>query len=248
MDRPPGILVELNGKGTLGREEALVAACAEEHRIPLMRASVKQLERTRVKVLPGYVAVGSVSFVHHALRQLGRPLPEPAPYPPVLAPLLYRRVRKLKSLREARHLLLGGTPLFIKPAASWKRFTGFVPASVDDPRFNGASDMAPVWVSEVVRFVSEWRAYVADDTLLDVRFAEHGGDRSALPDRAVIENAVQTLAGVAPAGYVIDFGVLDSGQTALVEVNDGFAFGAYDGVSAEVYWKVTVRRWRQLTA
>jgi len=46
----------------------------------------------------------------------------------------------------------------------------------------------------------------------------------------------------------MDFGVLDTGETALVEVNDGFAFGAYDQVSAEVYWTVTVSRWWQLSA
>lgn len=29
------------------------------------------------------------------------------------------------------------------------------------------------------------------------------------------------------AGYVIDFGVLDTGEIALIELNDGFSFGAY---------------------
>ena len=31
----------------------------------------------------------------------------------------------------------------------------------------------------------------------------------------------------APAGYSLDVGVTESGETALVEVNDGFSLGTY---------------------
>jgi len=202
MHTPAGILVEIKGNGALGREETLMASLAAQRHIPVHRASLKQIERARVGVPPGVVAVGSVPFVNHALRQLGRMLPDAEPYPLALAPLLHRRVRKLRTLQEARRLLALGERLFVKPAVGWKRFTGFVPEFEDDPRFNGASGSAPVWVSEVVRFVSEWRAYIANDTLLDVRFVDHGGDRGLPPDRAVIEKAVQTLSSskAAPAG------------------------------------------------
>ncbi|WP_174924618.1 ATP-grasp domain-containing protein, partial [Burkholderia contaminans] len=84
-----------------------------------------------------------------------------------------------------------------------------------------------------------------------LRLALFVGSRSnAIPDRTIIENAIQRLTATlgTPAGYVIDFGVLDSGETALIEMNDGFSFGAYAGVSPEVYWAVTVSRWAELVA
>jgi hypothetical protein len=34
-----------------------------------------------------------------------------------------------------------------------------------------------------------------------------------------------TLSGLAPAGYGIDFGILSTGETALVEVNDFYSLG-----------------------
>ncbi|MBA9846830.1 ATP-grasp domain-containing protein [Ralstonia pickettii] len=218
--------------------------------ISVVRASPGQVERGRVSLGQGCVAVGSVPFVKFALRQLGVELPDHTPYPSCLEHFLYRKVKRLTSLREARDLVASGKRLFIKPADGWKRFTGFVAEFADDPRFNGQSKSRPVWISNPVRFASEWRAYVADGELLELRFADLGGDRTIQPDGGLIRDAVGalTVEGRAPAGYVIDFGVLDTGETALIEMNDGFSFGAYDGVSPETYWKVVVLRWQELTA
>lgn len=226
-----------------------MAALAKVRGVPVHFASTKQMERGKVGIDPRTVAIGSVNFVKHSLRQLGKTLPEHTPYPGILGGILHREVRKLSALREARQMLAEGQRLFVKPADAWKRFTGFVAEDPRDMRFNGASSSMAVWISAQVDFVSEWRAYVARDQLLDLRFADNGGDRSVMVDRGVIEEAVRSLAatGTAPAGYVMDFGVLrPSGQTALIEMNDGFSFGAYDCVAPEVYWEVAVSRWAEL--
>ncbi|MBB4518548.1 hypothetical protein GGD68_007356 [Paraburkholderia fungorum] len=95
--------------------------------------------------------------------------------------------------------------------------------------------------------LDEWRAYVAGGQLLDICLADHGGDVNAMPDQMIIEDAVQPLTAQrgTPAGYVIDFGVLETGETALIEMNDGFSIGAYAGVSPDAYWAVTVSRWAE---
>lgn len=52
--------------------------------------------------------------------------------------------------------------------------------------------------------------------------------------------------GIAPrAFYAIDFGVLSTGETALVEMNDGFAVGAYS-IDAANYTDTIAPRWVQL--
>jgi hypothetical protein len=51
--------------------------------------------------------------------------------------------------------------------------------------------------------------------------------------------------GEAPAGYGIDFGLLSSGETALIELNDGYSLGSYDLDSAD-YTDLLIARWEEL--
>lgn len=231
----------------LGREELLLyTLLSESFGFETAIASEKQMARSKFVMDHETMAVGGIPFVKHALRQLGKPLPEHTPYPEVLRHLLYREVYTPHSLYATKRWIDSSKRLFVKPA-DWKRFTGFVAEFSTDYRFNGVGNSTPVWASEPVNFISEWRVYVADDVILDTRFADFGGDRTIEPDMKVICEAVELLAkNKAPRGYVVDFGVLDTGETALVEMNDGFSFGAYDGVPAHVVLAVTVHRWTEL--
>lgn len=247
--RPSKLILSQKIPGSLGREERLLAEHAHRLGIRVETASEKMMERGRLELNDDVLVAGTAPFVLHALRHLNVPAPEHTPYPDVLSPWLYRRVWRQERLREViEHLDGGGRRLFIKPARGWKRFTGFVAEFGTDYRLNGVSKNAPVWVSEPLEFVSEWRAYVVDGRVLAIKFADYGGDRCIEPDGAEIREAVARLvqAKLAPAGFVIDFGVTPSGATALIEMNDGFSFGAYDSVDAQVYWSVTVARWFEL--
>lgn len=64
---------------------------------------------------------------------------------------------------------------------------------------------------------------------------------------AAVEQALSEhrRSGEAPAAYGIDFGVLSSGETALVEANDGYALGAYKIESAP-YAELLFARWAEL--
>jgi len=227
----------------------LLADHAERLGVPVVFGSVSMMERGRIALDRTSLVAGTVPFVLHALRHLGVPAPEHIPYPEVLNRWLFRRIAKYHRLRDALNEIHDtATPMFVKPAKGWKRFTGFVARFPDDVRFNGASRSAPVWVSEPIALASEWRAYVAHGSILSVTFVDQSGDRHASPDSDVIRDAVTALveSGAAPAGFAIDFGVDVAGQTMLVEVNDGFSIGAYDDLDAESYWTVTDARWRQL--
>lgn len=232
----------------LGYEEALLREVAIHRNIPVKYVVEKHAARGMITFEDCTLVAGSVPFLKHVLRTLGKPLPAENSYPACLNHLLYREVKKLKTLREAKAFLDKGTSFFIKPA-DLKRFTGFVTQFSDDFRFLGCSEHIPAYISTTVTFLSEWRCYVANGKLLDVKFANNGGDRKILPDMHVIEAAVRTLTDAkAPAGYAVDFGVLDTGQTALVELNDGFALGAYDNISGETYMEVIQSRWKELVA
>jgi hypothetical protein len=71
------------------------------------------------------------------------------------------------------------------------------------------------------------------------------GDWRLRPDPATIEKAVRNFSS-APAGYAIDFGLTDKGETLLIEVNDGYSLGCY-GLLYLDYAKLLSARWAELT-
>lgn len=243
--QPTRLVVECR-HNKIGLEERLLMQHAESLDIPVKVYYEKQMARNQISLFPTDLVAGSVPFIKHALRQYGKELPPEDSYPECLHHHLHRKVAKMTSLRAALNLIEDVGTHFIKPV-TLKRFTGFVTCDSMDPRFNGTSLNTPVWVGEVVRFVSEWRVYVANGVVLDIRFADHGGDRKIRADRGIIFDAVRDLTECgAPAGYAVDFGVLSTGKTALVELNDGFSIGAYDNVDRVAYWMVIKERWQQL--
>lgn len=186
---------------------------------------------------------GSVKFVRAALKALGKEPPTQNPYPDALRPLLRRHVWPVASLGRVLNGI--GPAVFIRPAKRWKAFTGFVADSPNPPQVYGVSRREPVWCSEVVNFVSEWRCYVVQGNVRFIGFAKYGGDRFRCPNEVLIRESIADWR-TSPSAYAVDFGVLDTGETALIEVNDGFSVGAYDGVPAEVYWDMIATRWQEL--
>jgi hypothetical protein len=49
-----------------------------------------------------------------------------------------------------------------------------------------------------------------------------------------------------PRAYSLDFGVLRTGETCLVEVNDAYALGHY-GLQSVLYARMIDARWEELT-
>lgn len=181
---------------------------------------------------------GHVKDVWDALKVMHLPLPPPLDYPEELQYLLGR-----KTWRSTLAEVVPGT--FVKPVRH-KAFTGRVwTGTIVDRLATLEVELdEPVWCSEVVDFVSEYRGFVLEDRLLDVR--RYKGDWSKAPDRKTLEAAVMAY-GSAPAAYGIDVGVTRDGRTLLVEVNEGFALGAY-GLDPVYYARMIAARWEQLTA
>jgi hypothetical protein len=229
----------------LGVEEELVASKARSLGIQVVVTTEKIVSRGFFMFKDTDLVVGGVMFMKHALRAYGKELVEHTPYPLCLNHLLYRNVGHIRSLKDAKYLLDQGQKFFIKPDG-WKCFTGFVAEHSDDFRFNGTSNQQPVFTSDVVEFLTEWRVYVVDGRVRAVRWA-NAGTQDLVPNYAEIERAVfEFKVDGSPAGYAIDFGVLSTGETALVEVNDGFSIGAYGDHLEGTYWDMVSARWQQL--
>lgn len=135
-------------------------------------------------------------------------------------------------------------PLFIKPAGKSKEFVAGVVRSLDQAKayFNNLVPETIIMVSEVVDFVSEYRCYITNGEIKGVK--HYLGDFFVYPDGDRIKQMVKAYTS-APAGYSLDVGVLSTGETVLVECNDGWSLGNY-GLAPNLYVSLLVARWREM--
>lgn len=135
-------------------------------------------------------------------------------------------------------------PTFIKPARYPKEFMAGVitlPSSIEF--LKDTPDDTPALLSNIVDIVSEYRCYIINKKLVGIK--HYQGDCRIFPNVQVIDNMINDYKS-APRGYSIDVGILDSGKTILIEVQDGWALGNY-GLEADVYARLLTTRWFELT-
>lgn len=235
------------GNGKLRSEERLVVEELYRRGVPMTYYTEKRMQRRQLPLDDRSLVVGDMPCIIGALKQLGIPIPPPNDYPVSLNEFLHRRVWR-STLRALEYSLATGLDrsLFAKPANRSKRFTGCVFADESDLyRVHGVSRQEELLCAEVVTWLSEYRVYVVNSQIRSVDW--YAGDRTIEIDLAVVNRAIRALevAGEACAGYAIDFGVLATGETALVEMNDGFALGAY-AIDSKNYTDLLWARWREL--
>lgn len=252
MSAVPTVILRQDTGTVEGRAVAQAAMLVD---VPVVRTSIEGLAEHRDKFAVGALPVGSVEFVREAMRVAGFQEPASMTYPVELNELLGRRI-DLMPVDRVR-----GTR-FLKPTST-KLFTGFVwRESARDSDYNkhdleqlqvlrSLPGSTLVWVAEPVRFVCEWRYYVLEGRAIGAaRYDPDGADDADAPNPHVLQAAIEAMLKVpgAPAAYAVDLGVLDTGETVLVEVNDAWAIGLY-GRSLEPrdYLRLLACRWRQIS-
>lgn len=132
---------------------------------------------------------------------------------------------------------------FVKPKEQ-KLFTGRVWDNSHETRVILAChpDETPVYVSEPVEFVAEYREFILRQEILDVR--RYRGDWSVAPDRKIVE-AATAACPPSPVAYALDWGITSDGRTILVERNDATSLGHY-GLRSELYASMIEARWIEI--
>lgn len=227
-------------------EESILFNYADSINLKVDFCSMKQMERNKIELNKNCLVCGPILFVKHALRRLGKELPEHIPYPSILSEWLSRKVKLENKLKDVLYEIEQGKSLFIKPAKGWKKFTGFVCEDPRDHRLSRVSKNIPVWISTPIAIRSEWRVYVSKRNILGIRVCPYS-DENIKPDTETIQKCLQKLyeSGQDYDGFVIDFGVTNENKTVLIEMNDGFSFGNY-GISGKDYFEIISNRWKQL--
>jgi hypothetical protein len=239
--------VQESGGKKLGPEAQSLVHGLARRGIPVDLFTEKRILRRQLQLSRDCLVAGSIPSVTQALHQLEVPIPEPNDYPECLRPFLRRKVWESTVGAVLDGLMEGDLrSVFVKPKGRLKRFTGRVFSSRDDACFlAGASRRLPVYCSHPVDWRGEFRTYVIQGAIVGT--LPYWGDAAVYPDAEDIRRAVDTLekSGEATAAYGIDFGVLADGDTALIELNDGFGLGSY-GLSDDLYTNLIVARWDEL--
>ena len=235
----------LEEKNRLGDEERLIAEYCLNRGIKTERYYTKNLMRGRLDISSETVVTGGMDEINSALKQLKIEISSDD-YPEELQPFLCRRIWKSSVAELESHFIGGGEPVFAKPAGRAKIFTGAVfETETDLYHISHVSRKEPLWCAPIVGWLSEFRYYVCRGEILAC--AHYKGREGVVPGEEAVKSAIAAFQ-CGPEGYALDFGVLDTGETALVEFNDGFALGAYEGVKAEEYAPLILARWEELTS
>ncbi|WP_345204700.1 ATP-grasp domain-containing protein [Chryseobacterium ginsengisoli] len=162
-------------------------------------------------------------------------------YPEELQPFLKRKIWE-SSINEVFNKKEWN--IFIKPKTETKLFTGkVIKNEMDLLGLLYEEDDIKIWCSEMIDFKTEWRCFIRYKEILDIR--RYKGDWDTKIDVKVVENAIDSFISQ-PNSYALDFGINKSGETILVEVNDGHSLGTY-GLSSAHYAKFLSARWSELT-
>jgi len=242
--------LQLNDNSKLGVEEQALANYFGDGNYTTFYK--KHIIQNKIKITKEDFIIGDIPVMFAAMRQLGIEY-KYSDYPESLQKYLHRKVWS-STMREVRQRLFDGLDgevelglgWFIKPKGKLKRFTGFVCETIDDLQYcNGAGDNIEIWCSEPVIWLTEYRCPVINGKvrgMFKVPYTCH--DTDVLPDENVVQEMADDFVN-SPRGYCLDVGVLSTGETALIEVNDGFSVGKY-GMSDDLYSELLITRWNEL--
>ncbi len=190
---------------------------------------------------PEDLIVGTLDDVEVAMDRMGVHL-LPLDYPEELMPFLGRKIWKSTLFTITSHA--DSWHVFVKPIWDVKRFSGTVlDKSEDLIKLGGGLEDIPVWCSEKVNFLSEWRLWVLRGEIIGL--TPYAGRWDLFPDVDTMKRAVEAFHS-APCGYALDFGVTDDGRTLLVEASDGYVLRSF-GLDPKKYVELLTARWQELT-
>lgn len=191
---------------------------------------------------PEHIIVGGIGNVRKRLKNLNiiRPNKE-MDYPEELQPFLKRKIWE-SSINEVFNKKEWN--IFIKPKTETKLFTGkVIKNEMDLLGLLYEEDDVKIWCSEMIDFQTEWRCFIRYKEILDIR--RYKGDWDTKIDLKTVKSAIKLFTSQ-PNSFALDFGINESGETILVEVNDGHSLGTY-GLSSAHYAKFLSARWSELT-
>lgn len=162
------------------------------------------------------VVVGFISDIWNVAILMGFDEIKQLDYPNELKKYLKRDIKKIR-LQD----LPDKYPYFIKPTMI-KSFTGRVVREFRD--IIGIQDIELYFTETILDVVSEYRCFILNGEVLGVKHYK-GSPYYSLNEEIVIE--MVNCYTARPNAYSMDLGITRSGETILIECNNGYSSGNY---------------------
>lgn len=200
------------------------------------------------------VAYGNESTVHALLRKDNRYPPESLRYPYCLRRGFIDKVpvdTTLGVVRESINLPEFRS-VFIQPSRSSILFEGrLVNRAEDILDLDSQPGSVPIWKSQPISWLSEYRTYFHKGNLVDMWFLR--GDPTVFPDPVVLKKLIKATGEMFPLAFTLTFGVACFPErpekirypTLLVGCGDIYAEET-SCVSSDSLAKMALDRWAQL--
>lgn len=233
------------GSNKIEQEHRDIKIVLESRGIGCELFTLKKLQRNQLLLNDETLVVGDHSVMSQVLKKLNFNSFTSC-YPESLKKYLNRNIGEI----TVRRLLIesdgNALNIFVKPKSKTKLFTGFVIQSIYDLfKLETLAKETELYCSEVVEFISEFRVFVNRSKIVGMK--KYDGDEKFTLNMNIVENAIHDFENSSEKtdGYGIDFGVLKTGETTLIEWNDGFALGSY-GLDKEIYTDLIMSRWEEI--
>lgn len=170
----------------------------------------------------------------------------PDTYPSVFEKLFKRKILKMKF----RDFLNLPNTYFVKPIGNSKLFH----AKIVKDRWDIAylkeilNDDDSIYVCEVVKFINEYRLFIANFNLFEMIETSH----FILDDKKIISNIspnnfIDDILKINPYNFIIiDIGQMSDGKWCIVEINPPFSISSY-GLNIERYFQYCNDVWNHLS-
>jgi hypothetical protein len=108
-----------------------------------------------------------------------------------------------------------------------------------------------IWISDVVNFIYEYRYYIQNGEIIGhARYDDLEEENVPEPNLQIVKSYINLLSCLYKwknKPYCLDFGVLDSGETCMVELNEAWAIGLYgDALNSKEYLNFLIAGWKYL--
>lgn len=189
------------------------------------------------------IVVGGIGYAQDGMRKLGLNVPVIDSIPSALSSYAERTIWS-STMADLRRRVSAGEVVFAKSISErLKSFDGTLFSSFRDLIATAhLPDDTEIECASPVALRSEHRCYVLHGEPIGLR--HYKGDPLVFPEADVIRDALAEYSEC-PAGCAIDFGVTEQGETLIVEVNDGYAVGAY-GLAPVRYAQIIAARWAEI--
>lgn len=233
-----------------------VVARELEHRGWFVKGFHKS-ELDKLRLSKNTLVKGSIRTTRRALELIGVPQPENVDIPKGLMRYAHRKIWET-TLGEIRR---AGKRVFIKPLNYQKAFCGhvaeyekrwdgfeYVSTSEFDRETLCFPDNFPVLASTVTEMHGEWRAYILEGKVKEIR-DYHGGypyERPTIPQVQKLVDACknQRAAWSLDVTYILNKN--KKPMLSVVEANEAFSCG-YFGQNWKLYTDMTIARWNEMT-